>query len=314
MNTLKGLSKVFESAEEILFDDRSKIVIMSDCHRGDGTWADNFAKNQNFYFIALNDYYKKGYTYIELGDGDELWENKKFSDIFAMHKDAFWILSKFYEKDRLYFIYGNHDMVKKNPNFTQKHLCQYYDSHKKKEIPLFKNIKIHEGLILRHSITGDKIFLVHGHQVDPMNSVFWRISKFLVRYIWKPLESYGIKNPTSPAKNHEKKDDVDIKLSKWVKKNRHMLIAGHTHRPMFPEVGDIPYFNDGSCVHPRCITAIEIENATIKLVKWTIKTKLDGTMFIGKEILTGPKKLKDYFSIESYFDKKEKIKEVSDYF
>ncbi len=36
---------------------------------------------------------------------------------------------------------------------------------------------------------------------------------------------------------------------------------------MFPEVGEISYFNDGSCVHPRCITAIEIENGTIKLVR-----------------------------------------------
>lgn len=298
MDTLKSLSKVFESAQEILFDDTSKIVLMSDCHRGDGTWADNFAKNQNLYFAALNYYYDKNYTYIEIGDGDELWENKRFSDIFNMHKDVFWILSKFYHQNRLYFIYGNHDIVKKDPSFAQNYLYQYYDPHEKREIPLFENITIHEGLVLKHRFTGNKIFLVHGHQVDPINSTFWKISRFLIRYLWKPLESYGIKNATSPAKNYKKKDNVDKKLLEWVVKNKHMLIAGHTHRPMFPEVGEISYFNDGSCIHPRCITAIEIENGTIKLVKWCMKTKIDGTMFIGKDVLAGPRRLKEYFPMK----------------
>ena len=81
MNTLKRISKVFKTAEEIVFDDNSKIVLMSDCHRGDGNWSDDFSKNQNIYFAALTHYYDKNYTYIEIGDGDELWENKRFSDI-----------------------------------------------------------------------------------------------------------------------------------------------------------------------------------------------------------------------------------------
>jgi len=33
MYEFKRLSEVFESAEEIPFDDFSKIIIMSDCHR-----------------------------------------------------------------------------------------------------------------------------------------------------------------------------------------------------------------------------------------------------------------------------------------
>jgi hypothetical protein len=64
---------------------------------------------------------------------------------------------------------------------------------------------------------------------------------------------------------------------------------------MFPEVGELPYFNDGSSVHPRCITAIEISEGNIILVKWQIKTRDDGTMYIGREVLAGPSKLEDYF-------------------
>lgn len=98
MNILKRISKIFESAEEISFDDSSKFVLMSDCHRGDGSWSDNFLKNQNIYFAALNYYYKEDYSYIELGDGDELWENSKISEIINVHSDVFRLFSKFFKK------------------------------------------------------------------------------------------------------------------------------------------------------------------------------------------------------------------------
>lgn len=300
MNTLKRLSKVFETAEQIFFDDSSKFVLMSDCHRGDGSWSDNFSKNQNLYFAALTQYYDRDYTYIEIGDGDELWENTKLSDIVRIHGDAFWILSKFFNEGRLYLIYGNHDMVKKDQKYVEGNLFEYFDDRQKKYVSLFKDIRIHEGLVLRHKVTDDKIFLVHGHQGDFLNDTIWKLARFLVRYLWKPLETFGVNDPTSAAKNYEKKEVVAKKLTEWVVKEKQMLIAGHTHRPMFPEVGEPPYFNDGSCVHPRCITAIEIAFGYIKLVKWDVKTKHDGTLYIDREVLAGPRKLKDYFDSMKY--------------
>jgi UDP-2,3-diacylglucosamine pyrophosphatase LpxH len=296
MNTLKGISQVFESAEEILFDQCSRIVLMSDCHRGVGNWIDNFSKNQNLYFAALTHYYNKNYTYIEIGDGDELWENANLTDIINVHSDAFWLLSKFFNKDRLYFIFGNHDMVKRDISFVKSNLYQYYNEPQKRYIPLFENIKIHEGLVLRHRNTDDKILIIHGHQADYINDKLWKLSRFLVRYLWKPLESLGVNDPTSTAKNYKKKDAVEKKLTEWVKREGRILIAGHTHRPSFPDVGDEPYFNDGSCVHPRCITAIEIIQNSIVLVKWSIKTKNDGTLFISKDVLAGPRNLDYYFN------------------
>ncbi|TGE32202.1 metallophosphoesterase [Desulfosporosinus sp. Sb-LF] len=295
MNKLKRISKVFESAEEIPFDDSSRIILMSDVHRGDGSWADDFLKNQNLYFAALTHYYHENYTYIEIGDGDELWKNKKLTDIIFVHNNAFWLLSKFFKENRLYFIFGNHDMVKRDDKFVKKRLYQYFDEQEKKYIPLFENIKLHEGLVLRHRITDQRILLIHGHQASFLDYDMWKLSRFLVRYLWRPLESFGVNDPTSTAKNYDKKDAVEEKLTEWVTRKKHMLIAGHTHRPMFPEVGEPPYFNDGSSVHPRCITGIEIADGNITLVKWNVKTKDDGTMFIGRDVLTGPRELKDYF-------------------
>lgn len=295
MNSLKRISKVFESADEILFDDSSRLILMSDIHRGDGSWADAFSRNQNLYFAALNHYYKENFTYIEIGDGDELWENRKLSDIISVHSHIFWLLSKFFKEGRLYLIYGNHDMVKREDKFVRNNMYRYFDERKKKYIPLFENIKVHEGLILKHRVTNQKIFLIHGHQVSFLDYDIWRIARFLVRYLWKPLNTFGVNDPTSTAKNYNKKDTVEKRLTKWITQENQMLVAGHTHRPMFPEVGEPQYFNDGSSVHPRCITGIEIAGGSITLVKWCVRTKNDGTLFIDRDILAGPKKLKDYY-------------------
>ncbi|MBS4535242.1 metallophosphoesterase family protein [Clostridium sp. D2Q-14] len=292
----KHLSNIFKSAKRISFNNFSKIVIMSDCHRGDGNWADTFYKNQNIYYTALRNYYDDNYIYIELGDGDELWENNNLSDIIYAHKDIFWMLSQFYKEGRLYFIYGNHDIVKKDENFVKNNMNYYFYQRTKEYITLFKDIEVNEALVLRHENTGNEIFLVHGHQVDFMDDKMWKLRRFLVRYLWKPLEMWGINDPTRTAKNYEKKEFIGKKLTKWVKEEKQMMISGHTHRSIFPEVDDIPYFNDGSCVHPRCITAIEIKHGDIMLVKWEVKTKRDGTLFIGKEVLAGPKNLNYYFN------------------
>jgi UDP-2,3-diacylglucosamine pyrophosphatase LpxH len=297
MNIFKRLSEVFKSAKQIPFDDTSRFVLMSDCHRGDGSRADDFSKNQNLYFAALTHYYKEKYTYIEIGDGDELWENSKLSKITEAHSDIFWLLSKFFNEGRLYLIFGNHDMVKKYSKFVKDNLYKYFVEREKKCIPLFENIKLHEGLVLRHRVTDDKIFVLHGHQVDCFNYDFWRVARFLARYLWRPLNSLGVNDPTRPAKNYVKKEKVEKRLTEWVIRERQMLIAGHTHRPMFPEVGEPPYFNDGSSVHPRCITGIEIADGYIMLVKWSIRPKDDGTLFIGRDVLAGPTKLSEYFNI-----------------
>ena len=296
MHKLKRISKVFESAEEIPFDDSSRIILMSDVHRGDGSWADDFSKNQNLYFAALTHYYNENYTYIELGDGDELWKNKKLSDIVYVHNDVFWLLSKFFNEERLYLIFGNHDIVKKDEKFVKHNMYQYFDEQEKKKIPLFENIKLHEGLVLRHRVTDQKILLIHGHQVSFLDYELWWLARFLVRYLWRPLELFGVNDPTSTNRNYNNKDTVERKLIEWVTQEKLMLIAGHTHRPMFPDVGEPLYFNDGSSVHPRCITGIEIAEGNITLVKWSIKTKDDGTLFIGRGVLAGPRKLKDYFN------------------
>lgn len=295
MSLSKRLSKVLTSAKIIPFDETSKFVLMSDCHRGDGTWSDNFLKNQNLFFASLTYYYDNNYTYIELGDGDELWENRNLSQIIAIHSNAFWLMSQFYVEGRLYMIYGNHDMQKKNTRYIANQ-CSNYNKYEQLQCYIFPNIELAEGLLLKNIKNGTQILLTHGHQADFLNYQLWKVSRFLVRYLWRRLELIGIKDPTSSAKNYTKKRKVEKKLIEWSTKEKQMLITGHTHRPIFPRVGESLYFNDGSCVHPRCITAIEINDGKIALVKWVVKTRDDRTLFVDREILEGPIPLSLYFN------------------
>lgn len=295
MSAFKHLTDVYNAADELLIDHNTKIVLFSDCHRGEGNWGDNFFNNQNLYFAALNHYYDNGFIYIEIGDGDELWENRSMEDIKYTYSHVFWLLSKFYATDRFHMLYGNHDIVKKDKAFAKEYYEYFYDESLKKYIPLFPGIKIKEGLILRFKDSSNKIFLAHGHQVDFLNYNIWRIARLLVRYLWRPFELVGIRNPTSPAKSYDKKVKVELRLMNWSKEQNQMLIAGHTHRPVFPKPGEPLYFNDGSCVHPRCITAIEIENSAISLVKWTIKVRKDRSLYVERLVLEGPTSLDTYF-------------------
>ena len=136
MSSNKRISRAFKNAKRICFNSNSKFVFFSDSHRGDNGFADDFAHNRNMFKHALEHYYNNNFTYIELGDGDELWENRNFTNIFKANKHVYLWLKKFHEKNRLHFIWGNHDMKYKNPAAIRKNLHYYYDSvtNSKKEL------------------------------------------------------------------------------------------------------------------------------------------------------------------------------------
>lgn len=295
MNSHKRLERAYRNARVIPFDDASRFVLFSDCHRGDNSFADEFASNRNLYFHALKQYFREGFQYVELGDGDELWENLHFQTLFEAHKNVYLLLREFHLSGRLHLIWGNHDMVYKDPDYVSRHLGTYFDPIDGTDRELFRGIQYHEALVLKHEQTGQELFLCHGHQADWWNYTFWRWSRFLVRVLWKPLQVWGIADPTSPAKNYKELIRIEKRIKKWILSRDLMItIAGHTHRPRFPEPGQIPFFNDGSCVHPRSITGLEIQNGQICLIKWHIATTEEGLLRVERVLLEGPQKLSDY--------------------
>jgi UDP-2,3-diacylglucosamine pyrophosphatase LpxH len=295
MREHRQIGNVYRCSKEIPITDNSKLVFFSDCHRGYGDGVDNFAKNHNAYVSALRHYYRLGFIYFELGDGDELWAYRDFRPVVEAHSRVFKELMRFYQDGRLYLLYGNHDHVKKSGKWVRINLHRHYDDRECCAVPMFPGIVIYEGLVLNHLESGGKILLLHGHQADFFNYTLAPLAKFLVRYVWRPLEAIGVKDPTSASINRSKKRMLERILSDWAKKENVMLVAGHSHRTMFPKPGETPYFNDGCCVHPRHITAIEIEAGLITLVKWSVEARPDGILQVQRKILAGPYSLSEYF-------------------
>lgn len=210
-----------------------------------------------------------------------------------MHRESFESMAKFYQKGRFYAIYGNHDIVKKSLRFPEKHCHTYYCDSKMCNRPLFPHINFYPAIILQDAHHKKDIYLTHGHQADLLNSTFWPLSRFLVRYVWRPLESLGIPDPTSAAKNNTRKKESEKKLAGWAKQHNIILITGHTHRPMIG-TKDSPYCNTGSCVSSAGLTCIEIENRCITLIKWTVGTKQNQALYAIRDPLGETVCIDDY--------------------
>lgn len=292
MSVSSRLDHAFQNAPVLPLSNRSRYVLMSDCHRGMGNSSDNFLKNQHLYFAALEHYYRQGFTYIELGDGDELWENRNMKNIIDVHNNVFWLFKQFHQENRLYLIYGNHDIVKRKKGYPAKSCGTYFCTQSQQMQPLFPSLSFYEGIILTTDLLpGSRsrvsLYLTHGHQASLLNSTLWPLSRFLVRYIWRPLENLGILDPTSAAKNYHIKSNCEMRLNQWAEENHRILITGHTHRPILPDE-PARYYNTGSCVHPRCITCIEIERGHMTLVKWSMNARPDSILYVAREVISGP--------------------------
>jgi hypothetical protein len=273
--------------KSITLEQGTKIIVMSDMRRGDGSGSDDFAHNSLIYKCALDYYLTEGFTYIELGDAEELWENKTFEQIYITHTSIYDKLREFHNPDqkktRYIKIWGNHDIQwKDNVDILRR---------------VFPGICIYEAAIINTGTAG-RILLWHGHQTDPKCSGHGAaFSKFFVRNFWPGLQRCGIKDPTRAAVNPGLSSEIDDKLYHLAinnDENIDIIVAGHTHRPVYEnlslterrsiemEVSVVPvrkklkpepvYYNTGSCVHPRCITGIEVtmENNIpgFKLIKW----------------------------------------------
>ena len=272
LTRVNSFHKAFRKALHISAIDYPKIVLMSDCHRGTGTWADSFLANRPVYTAALKYYVQKGYTYIELGDGDELWGNRRFKDIYRAHKEVFQIFRLLAEENRIFLLYGNHDREKEK---------------NKLELPGGPfPIPFHQSIIVSCS-DSPALYLFHGHQGDFLNDRHWKLTRSLVRHIWKPLELRGIKDPTSAAKNYTKVREIEENFITFSRENHCILAAGHTHKPTLMHTESGMYINTGSCVHPGAITAVELDMDRKKaaLVKWSICSRKDMSLYVCRERL-----------------------------
>ena len=301
MSIAGRLDQVYQKAPSISINNKSKFILFSDLHRGSDNKNDDFSQNRHLFEYALKYYLKRKFHYIELGDGDELWENKRFWSIRKGHERIFELMKKMYDHGRLTMIFGNHDMERKDARIRRRFLHRVYDSYREVYVPLFENMTVFEGLRLNYNNGEAELFCVHGHQGDWLNDRLWKIGRFFVRYVWVHLQNMGFHNPSSPAQEYKKRRIIEKKIIKWSASRRQAIVMGHTHRTRFsdPDHDAAPYFNTGNGVHRAGITGIEIEKGAVSLVLWRVSTRDDGAVYVERRLVQGPlplSRFKEFFT------------------
>lgn len=259
----------------------ARFVLCSDLHRGAGDQADDFRGNRRLFEAALEYYFRRGFTYIELGDGDELMENGGLAIIAGAYGRLFRLLDRFHADGRLIYLVGNHNLQMKNRRWRSRQLAKA-----RKRIPgLWEDFTVRESVLL-----GDRMLLFHGHQADPLSTFLLPLSRLFIRFLWRFLRSArGWKNRLSISQNPRRRARFERTITSWAETRRLAAVTGHTHRPVFPAPGRPHYLNPGSGVHPRTVTALEIEGRTIRLAEWRFlpASSAPGRARIGRRISEG---------------------------
>jgi hypothetical protein len=223
----KGLDRAFGEAGEVAVDVGSeRLIVFSDHHKGARDGADDFLRCERAYDAALGYYLEAGYRLIVLGDAEELWECSPAEAVDA-HRPSLELEARFHADGRYLRFWGNHDDQWRDEGEIEEHLGE-----------LFPGLEVYEALRLKLTNDDDEVglmFLVHGHQGTLESERFAWFSRLVVRYVWRPLQRKLNMSSTTPAKDFDLRQRHDRAIFTWSRANPEnpVVIAGHTHRPVF---------------------------------------------------------------------------------
>jgi len=217
-----------EAEGESVLDIRSaRWIIFSDHHKGARNGADDFRTCERAYNAALAYYDRLQYTLVVMGDVEELWEEQP-ETVLKTYPHTLELEGKFLRGGRYLRFWGNHDDAWSHEDLVEQLLIPALGG---------TSLKVYEALIL-HVRDGEeelgRLFLVHGHQGTLSSDRIAPISRFLVRYTWRPFQRITKVSANTPAKDYELRYDHNSAMYSWSERQQKVvLIAGHTHRPVF---------------------------------------------------------------------------------
>jgi hypothetical protein len=225
----KGLDAAFDRAgkDEQAYDPAGdRIVVFSDHHKGVGDPADDFRRCEHAYTTALGYYLEAGYRLFVLGDAEELWEEHA-GPVIERYGEVLALEAEFADRGRLERFYGNHDDQWAVQSEVDKHLRS-----------VFGEITVREALRLRVERAGGTagtLFFVHGHQGTADADRWGWASRLFVRHVWRPLQRKTGYSATTPARSFAMRAKHDRAMYEWARTQPPglVMIAGHTHRPVF---------------------------------------------------------------------------------
>jgi len=183
MKTKDRLTRAYEEAEIVEFDSTSKFIFFSDQHRGDGSNADEFSKNKVIVTHALAHYLDEGFTLVEIGDSEDLWEFPHLKHIVRAHGIVYGKLREFHTGSRYLRLFGNHDIQFADPRYVRQNLFDAQNPQTGELEALLPGLAVHQALRLRHKETGQEVLVVHGHQGDLANDQNWRFTMWTYRLL-----------------------------------------------------------------------------------------------------------------------------------
>lgn len=202
-----------------------KWVIFSDQHRGQRDGADDFARCERAYNAALGYYYEMGYTLVVLGDAEELWESSPKA-VTRAYANTLALEAQFQARGRYIRCYGNHDSDWQREFAVKRYLHGIYGPQ----------LEVHEAIrvsVRAADMQLGELFLVHGHQGTLDYQYKW-LSRFAVRYGWSIIQRIFNIRSTTPAQDFALRHKHNVAMYRWVERlPATILIAGHTHRPVF---------------------------------------------------------------------------------
>jgi predicted phosphodiesterase len=207
--------------------ERDSWIIVSDQHRGARNRADDFRWSERAYNAALAKYFTMGYRLVSLGDIEELWQERAGVVIDA-YRHTMELEARFHRAGRYIRVWGNHDDAWSERLLTQHYLDPVYGP---------PSLVVHECVLVSVRQAGRELgtlFLVHGHQGTGTSDRWARLARLPVRYVWRNVQRMTGRGWSTPATDWLLRARHNVALYSWaVRQSRLILIAGHTHRPVF---------------------------------------------------------------------------------
>jgi hypothetical protein len=204
-----------------------RLVIFSDHHKGARDGADDFQRCERAYNAALVYYRFLGWDLIELGDVEELWENT-FTEVASCYSETLRLAAAFHTDGGRYTrLYGNHDLAWKDPDVFADSMTDYGYRGARPLGSLILAVTDRDG----HAL--GELLLVHGHQGTADSDRHARSSKFFVHRGWRPLQQLLNRPWNTPSLDWELRGEHASAMAAWAEHRRQVLIAGHTHLPVF---------------------------------------------------------------------------------
>lgn len=238
-----GLEASYALAQELKNElqvelDDARIVIFSDLHRGVRDSSDDFKRCEATYGRALDYYLASNYTLVVLGDAEEFWECRP-RPVVDSYLDSLMREAAFHKQQRYFKISGNHDDHWEKPEKVLQLLGPLFGPSlivRKNLRLLFRQGQQHLG----------ELFLVHGQQGDYLSDRAGKVSRFFVRYVWRPIQRITKISLNTPAKDYSLRGEHSIAMYRWAKQKKGLvLIVGHTHEPVFESKNHLARIEEG---------------------------------------------------------------------